>query len=154
MAMTAPRWLLVAAAGAAVISGVFFQLMRQSPGPMIAGIFAGVTIGLLFAAVLRWQLPDACDSAPPQLRKRYSREMMVAMGGYAVLLFTSIWLLKHVDNTGLRAVIALLPVPPIAFATSRAVVSELPPAAKPTMKRTGRSGFQPGVPCATAGRWC
>lgn len=115
MAMTAPRWLLVAAAGAAVISGVFFQLMRQSPGPMIAGIFAGVTIGLLFAAVLRWQLPDACDSAPPQLRKRYSREMMVAMGGYAVLLFTSIWLLKHVDTTGLRAVIALLPVPPIAL---------------------------------------
>lgn len=115
MAMTAPRWLLVAAAGAAVISGVLFQLMRQSPGPMIAGIFAGVTIGLLFAAVLRWQLPDACDSAPPQLRKRYSREMMVAMGGYAVLLFTSIWLLKHVDTTGLRAVIALLPVPPIAL---------------------------------------
>ncbi len=115
MAMTAPRWLLVAAAGAAVISGVLFQLMRQSPGPMIAGIFAGVTIGLLFAAVLRWQLPDACDSAPPQLRKRYSREMMVAMGGYAVLLFTSIWLLKHVDTTGLRAVIALLPVPPITL---------------------------------------
>lgn len=115
MAMTAPRWLLVAAAGAAVISGVLFQLVRQSPGPMIAGIFAGVTIGLLFAAVLCWQLPDACDSAPPQLRKRYSREMMVAMGGYAVLLFTSIWLLKHVDTTGLRAVIALLPVPPIAL---------------------------------------
>lgn len=115
MTMTATRWLLVAAAGAAVISGVLFQLMRQSPGPMIAGIFAGVTIGLLFAAVLRWQLPDACDSAPPQLRKRYSREMMVAMGGYAVLLFTSIWLLKHVDTTGLRAVIALLPVPPIAL---------------------------------------
>ena len=115
MAMTATRWLLVAAAGAAVISGVLFQLMRQSPGPMIAGIFAGVTIGLLFAAVLRWQLPDACDSAPPQLRKRYSREMMVAMGGYAVLLFTSIWLLKYVDTTGLRAVIALLPVPPIAL---------------------------------------
>src|SRR5699024_2916765 len=67
------------------------------------------------AALLRWQLPDACDSAPPQLRKRYSREMMVAMGGYAVLLFTSIWLLKHVDSTGLRAVIALLPVPPIAL---------------------------------------
>ncbi len=115
MTMTATRWLLVAAAGAAVISGVLFQLMRQSPGPMIAGIFAGLTIGLLFAALLRWQLPDACDSAPPQLRKRYSREMMVAMGGYAVLLFTSIWLLKHVDTTGLRAVIALLPVPPIAL---------------------------------------
>lgn len=115
MTMTATRWLLVAAAGAAVISGVLFQLMRQSPGPMIAGIFAGLTIGLLFAALLRWQLPDACDSAPPQLRKRYSREMMVAMGGYAVLLFTSIWLLKYVDTTGLRAVIALLPVPPIAL---------------------------------------
>lgn len=113
--MTATRWLLVAAAGAAVISGVLFQLVRQSHGPIIAGIFAGVTIGLLFAAVLRWQLPDACDSAPPQLRKRYSREMMVAMGGYAVLLFTSIWLLKYVDTTGLRAVIALLPVPPIAL---------------------------------------
>lgn len=115
MAMTPARWMLGAAVAAAVASGALFQFMRQSPGPMIAGIFAGLTIGLLFAALLRWQLPDACDSAPPQLRKRYSREMMVAMGGYAVLLFTSIWLLKHVDSTGLRAVIALLPVPPIAL---------------------------------------
>lgn len=115
MAMTSARWMLGAAVAAAVASGALFQLMRQTPGPLIAGIFAGLAVGLLFAALLRWQLPDACDSAPPQLRKRYSREMMVAMGGYAVLLFTSIWLLKHVDSTGLRAVIALLPVPPIAL---------------------------------------
>ena len=62
MAMTAPRWLLVAAAGAAVISGVFFQLMRQSPGPMIAGIFAGLTIlGTRFGAAFSND-PDRRDS--------------------------------------------------------------------------------------------
>jgi hypothetical protein len=115
MAGAASRWLLV---GAAVLGAAGIGTMRalpNSPGPMVAGILVGMGLALAFAAFLRGQLPDSCDTAPPLLRKRYTREMMVAMGGYAVLLFTSIWLLKHVDSTGLRAVIALLPVPPIAL---------------------------------------
>lgn len=115
MAGAASRWLLV---GAAVLGAAGIGTMRalpNSPGPMVAGILVGMGLALAFAAFLRGQLPDSCDTAPPLLRKRYTREMMVAMGGYVVLLFTSIWLLKHVDTAGLRAVIALLPVPPIAL---------------------------------------
>lgn len=109
------RWMLVAAVAAAAVSATLAQRMPGSPGPMLAGIFAGLAIGLLLAALLRRLLPDACDTAPPVLRKRYTREMMVALGGYVVLLSSSIWLLKHVDSTGLRALVALLPVPPIAL---------------------------------------
>jgi hypothetical protein len=115
MAMNAPRWMLLAAIMAAGISATLLQRMPDSPGPMLAGIFAGLAMSLLFALVLRRLLPDACDTAPPLLRKRYTREMMVAMGGYMALLFASIWLLKHVENAGLRALVALLPVPPIAL---------------------------------------
>ncbi|KRG45197.1 hypothetical protein ARC78_03150 [Stenotrophomonas pictorum JCM 9942] len=115
MALTATRWLLLAAVMAALASGALLKGMPHAPGPMLAGIFAGLAIGLLFAVVLRRLLPDACDTAPPVLRKRYTREMMVALGGYVVLLFSSIGLLKHVDSIGLRALVALLPVPPIAL---------------------------------------
>ena len=60
-------------------------------------------------------------SGTPALRRRYLREFMPAMAGYVVTLFASVWLLKHVDEPGLRALVALLPVPAIAMAM-RAIV--------------------------------
>lgn len=63
----------------------------------------------------------SCDSATPGLRRRYLREFVPAMVGYVVLLIVSMLLLKHVEDHALRAVIALLPVVPIAL-TLRAIV--------------------------------
>jgi len=40
---------------------------------------------------------------------------MVGMGAYMVLLFGSLWLLRHVETLALRALVALLPVAPIAL---------------------------------------
>jgi hypothetical protein len=64
--------------------------------------------------------PD-CDASTPGLRRRYRRELVPAMLGYVVLLVISMLLLKRVEDHALRAVIALLPVAPIAL-TLRAIV--------------------------------
>src|SRR5690606_21586116 len=43
------------------------------------------------------------------------REFIPAMAAYLVLLVLSLWLLKRVDDQALRAIVALLPVAPIAL---------------------------------------
>lgn len=57
----------------------------------------------------------ACDDAPPALRRRYTRDVLIGMGAYTVLLFVSLLLLRSVEAPVLRALIALLPVAPIAL---------------------------------------
>jgi hypothetical protein len=95
------------------------QLLPASD--FLQGVLYGAAFGSLLAAALRSFMPDACDQTTPRLRRRYQREFLPAMIGYAVLLFVSMWLLKRVDDHWLRAAIALLPVPPIALAI-RAIV--------------------------------
>ena len=90
-------------------------------GDTARGVLAGFGAGGLFAALLLWWSPEACDSGTPALRSRYLREFLPAMIGYVVTLFASIWLLRQVDEPGLRALVALLPVPAIAMAM-RAIV--------------------------------
>lgn len=82
----------------------------------VQGLLYGVACGCLLAGLLRSRLPAPCDTAPPALRKRYLREFLPAMAGYVVLLFLSLTLLKRVDEPALRAMVALLPVPPVALA--------------------------------------
>src|SRR5690606_35839514 len=78
----------------------------------LSGILYGTGFGLLFAAFLRWGLPDGCDASTPSLRRRYLREFLPAMAGYVTGLFVSMWLLKRVEEPMLRALVALLPVAP------------------------------------------
>lgn len=73
------------------------------------------TLGLLYRQT------DACDVAPTGLGRRYTRELLLGMGLYVAVLMLSVWLLRQVDGIALRAVIALLPVPPVAYAV-RAMV--------------------------------
>lgn len=91
------------------------QLLPALPDTAV-GLMYGIAIGLLFLALLRRRLPAPCDSGTPALRRRYLRELMPAIGAYAVLLFLSLWLLRGIDTTWLRAVVALMPLPPIALA--------------------------------------
>ena len=79
------------------------------------GLLYGVACGCLGVGFLRAKLPAACDTAQPALRQRYLREFIPAMTAYVVLLFLSLSLLKRVDEPALRAMIALLPVAPIAL---------------------------------------
>ncbi|WP_449465490.1 hypothetical protein [Stenotrophomonas humi] len=101
---------LLAAAGAAVM-----QLAQFAGNAKLSGVLFGIAAGMGIAAMLRRVMPDDCDAAPPALRKRYTREVVIAMLAYAVLLVVSILLLKRVDDALLRALIALLPVPPIVL---------------------------------------
>jgi hypothetical protein len=80
------------------------------------GMLYGMGAGCLFGAAFRWFAPDACDASTPTLRRRYFREFLPPMAAYVVLVFLSLWLLKRVDAPALRALVALLPLPPIAFA--------------------------------------
>jgi uncharacterized membrane protein YidH (DUF202 family) len=115
-------WSLLA--GAVVAGAAAAALPRVFPGQVpgwLGVVLLLLALVLAFAALLRWQLTDGCDSASPGLRRRYTRELMLAMGAYALVLFASVWLLRHVEAPALRALVALLPVPPIAFAL-RAIV--------------------------------
>ena len=62
-----------------------------------------------------------CESATPGLRRRYLREFVPAMVAYVLLLVVSILLLRYVEDHALRAVVALLPVVPVAL-TLRAIM--------------------------------
>lgn len=108
-----PQYIL----GISVVVLVGTQLLsRYSPLPPFAiGLLYGTGVGLLFAAFLRWRLPDACDQSTPSLRRRYLREFIPAMAGYVIGLFLSLWLLKQVEEPALRALIALIPVAPVVF---------------------------------------
>ncbi|NCT87909.1 hypothetical protein GXB84_11245 [Stenotrophomonas acidaminiphila] len=121
MARALHRWIIAAAFATAAMGLALLRLMPGDSADMLGGICLGVAVGLLFVLLLRRQLPNACDTAPLALRRRYSREMMIAMSAYVVLLVLSILLLKRVEGTALRACIALLPVPPIAM-TLRAMI--------------------------------
>jgi hypothetical protein len=112
--------------GAVVCAGLGLglpQLLPERIPALVSGLLVGTGLGLGFAALLRWRLPDSCDVATASLRRRYTREMLLAMGAYVVVLLASITVLRRVEDMDplLRAVVALLPVPPIAFAL-RAIV--------------------------------
>ncbi len=106
-------WLLAAAGVLAALGGVLLALAPFTGSGRLAGVLVGVGLGLALAALLRRLMPDGCEAASPTLRKRYTREVMWAMAAYAALLVLSIGLLQVVEHTLLRALIALLPVPPI-----------------------------------------
>jgi hypothetical protein len=82
----------------------------------LVGMLYGMGAGCLFGVAIRWFMPEPCDSATPALRRRYLREFLPPMAAYVVLVFLSVWLLKRIDAPALRALVALLPLPPIAFA--------------------------------------
>lgn len=121
MAHALDRWIIGGVLACSATGLALLRLVPGDTGQTLSGICIGMAVSLSFVALLRRQLSSACDTAPPALRRRYSREMMVAMGTYVVLLVLSIALLKRVEGTALRACIALLPVPSIAM-TLRAMI--------------------------------
>ncbi|WP_313495785.1 hypothetical protein [Stenotrophomonas sp.] len=105
--------MLIAAAAFTLVACALLLWQPMGAQPQVSGILFGIALGLAIAALLRWLMPAGCDAAPAKLRKRYTREVMLAMGGYVVLLVLSILLLKRLEDGLLHALIALLPVPPM-----------------------------------------
>lgn len=109
-----PKLLLVA--GCALLAvAIALPHLLSGVNDLALGLLYGLAIGALFGALLRFWLPAPCDTGTPKLRRRYLREFLPATAGYVLLLFLSVWLLKRVDGQGLRVLVALLPVPPIAL---------------------------------------
>lgn len=124
MAAAMPKMALRLLVAAALCAALALALPHVSPWPVTdtaSGFLYGIAAGCFFGALLRWRLPDPCDTGTPALRSRYLREFLPAMAGYVVTLFLSVWLLKRVDEPGLRALTALLPVPAIGLAL-RAII--------------------------------
>jgi hypothetical protein len=102
-------------------------LPRLLPWPVpdfVSGMLYGIAAGCVLGALVQWRMPEPCDTSTPALRRRYLREFMPAMALYVLALFVSIWLLKRVDDIVLRALVALLPVPPVALAV-RAMIRHI-----------------------------
>ena len=74
-------------------------------------LLSAIAIGMV--AFTRYA--GSCEAAPPALQRRYTREMLFGMGSYTLLLFVSLLWLREVESPGSRALIALLPVAPIAL---------------------------------------
>lgn len=110
-----PRSLLVAGVLLLAIAGLASAL-RWPWSQTLLGTLAGLGVGCLFGAALHSQLPDARDATTPAMRRRYLREFLPPMGAYVVLVLASSTLLKHVESTGLRALLALLPLPAVGLA--------------------------------------
>jgi hypothetical protein len=53
--------------------------------------------------------------------KRYLKEFIPAMAAYVVIVYVSVWLLKHHEHSPLRFLLAVLPVIPAAFAMWAAI---------------------------------
>ncbi len=105
----------------AIVLGTLAAAHLWALPALLAGILYGVGFGLMFAAFLRWRLPDGCEASTPSLRRRYLREFTPAMAAYVIGLFVSLWLLRRVDEPALRAVVALLPVAPVVLVV-RAII--------------------------------
>ena len=53
--------------------------------------------------------------------KRYLKEFIPAMAAYVIVVYVSVWLLKHHEHSALRFLLAVLPVVPAAFAMWAAI---------------------------------
>ncbi len=98
--------------------GAAFALDHWAAGQVpdiVRGLLYGIGAGALIASLLHLRFSRGSDMSTPAQRRRYLREMIPLAIGYAVAVLASVTLLKHVDGTALRAMIALLPVPFVAL---------------------------------------
>ncbi len=119
---------LLAALGLTAIVLAWLGYAPRSPLPTgqrdtAGGIAVGMAIGfVLMMAVrrlpaLREHLLQASnDTVAMAVNRQYLREFLPAMGVYVLAVFGSLLLLKNIDAPAIRALVALLPVVPIAFA--------------------------------------
>ena len=105
------------AAFALAATGRFLLAWPDGVVGMWAGIGAGYLLGaLLFLLVPRWWRQHCDDMYAQPAGRRYIRALWPALIGYSLALFLSLWLLRRgIDPLPLRALVAVLPVLPLAL---------------------------------------
>lgn len=96
-----------------VLAAVALRLLVPAAPDWSAALLLLSAVAIGAIAVARREA--VCTAAPSGVRRRYTRDVLVATGAYVVLLFASLLLLRHFEGPALRALLALLPVVPIAF---------------------------------------
>ena len=113
-------WIFVAIALAAFALAGCGRFLLAWPDRLVgmwAGIGAGYLLGaLLFLLVPRWWRQHCDDMYAQPAGRRYIRALWPALIGYSLALFLSLWLLRRgIDPLPLRALVAVLPVLPLAL---------------------------------------
>lgn len=111
---TAYRALLSAGCTLSVVA-LLLRHAAWMPKSWTIGLAIAGGVLVLFSAWI-WCMPDASDEAPLAVRQRYVREFFPTMFAYVLAVGVSSALLKRIDEPALRALVALLPVPPIFMA--------------------------------------
>ena len=90
------------------------RLLPGAPAALLVAVGAlGVAIAI--ASIVLWRREQAQDAATRAISRLYLREFMPAMLGYSAAVLLSVWLLQRVEATALRALIAVLPLLPVAL---------------------------------------
>lgn len=120
--MTLRRWMwifVVIGLAALALAGAGRWLLSWPDDAV--GTWVGIGVGYLLGAALfllvpRWWRQHCDDMYAQPAGRRYLRALWPIMVGYSLTLFLSIWLVKRgIDSVPLRAVVAVLPVLPIAL---------------------------------------
>ncbi|RRN78696.1 hypothetical protein EIM50_12680 [Pseudoxanthomonas sp. SGD-10] len=91
-------------------------LLPERIADIASVMLVSIGVGSLASGLIRWRLPALCEATPADLRRRYTREILLAMAAYMVMVVATVSVLRDGGPEGpLRALVALLPVPPIAF---------------------------------------
>ena len=120
MTMRRFMWIFVAIALAAFVLAAAGRWLLQWPEQMVGmwvGIGAGYLLGAgLFLLVPRWWRQHCDEMYAQPAGKRYIRALWPTLIGYSLAVFLSMWLLRHgIDSVPLRALVAVLPVVPLAL---------------------------------------
>ena len=113
-------WIFVAIAVGAFALALLGRFVLAWPDNMV-GMWTGIGIGYLLGALLflltpRWWRQHCDDMYAQPAGRRYLRALWPALVGYSLSLFASIWLIKQgIASVPLRALVAVLPVLPIAW---------------------------------------
>jgi len=75
----------------------------------VRGMLGGFGAAGVFAALLLWWSPEACDAVRPGLARRYYRELAGPVVAYVVVMLVWKRLLDVVGDGTLRVLVALLP---------------------------------------------
>lgn len=106
------------ASGAAALAGrVWPGLMSETTHGFVSGLAVGLLLcWALFLLLPRWWKEAMCAQRESKAGRQYMRRMWPAMGFYMVLLPLSIFAIRRgIPNPGVRALVALMPVVPIAL---------------------------------------